>query len=265
MKSLKYIALIAAVCCSAVATAQQNHCIGYLSTLPIDPSNNELTQRNWQQAITKTQQIIARNNAAKVHLYNQFAIYPTIEITDQQRTEDGMQKTSIVYGEFSLTSVNTADLSTYATAIVKVNGTGKNTQEAINKMIQNVSVTDPAFTKFIKNSSQKIVDYYNNNIGIVIKKVETLMAQEKYDDALNLLISIPECVPAYEQSAEAIKSLMEVIASKSCRATLTLAERLYMLGDIEGAKAELLKVKPGTECDAHAKELAEKIGAKPLN
>lgn len=261
MKTIRtyIIAAIAVPLLSATVHAQQSNCIGFVAG--DSPAQSEVDSKTQAMLHRKVEQILARNNAATVRLYNKFSVYPELTIISEDRVEDGMQKLTYFTGELTLSAINTVDKSSYGTSVVTLTGTGKTKTEAMTQMVQNIKITDPVYTKFIKNAIQKIVDYYTNNMGVVLKKTETLIAQEKYDDAVDFLASIPECVPSYEQSADAIQALIEISASKTCRAAVMQAERYLALGQVEKAAEILLKVKPGTECDTTVQRLAKEVGA----
>lgn len=240
-------------------TAEPN-CVGYSAQI-FENTVSDLNEENQKLLLNKVDQIIARNAAGKTAFYNAFSIVAEFAITDNQVASTGLQNVYVAKGELTLFAINNIDKSRYGSTISNLTGTGSAKELAIKNMIQTIKATDPTYAKFIKNSTGKIIDYYNNNMGVVIKKAETLIAQEKYEDAVKVLQSIPECVPAYMQSAEAIKGLADIVITKSCESALEMAQRYYELKQYEEAKEALLKIKPGSKCSEQAMELAKLLGA----
>ncbi|MEG1955571.1 MAG: hypothetical protein RSC07_03415 [Mucinivorans sp.] len=243
-----------------LAAAAQNNCIAFSPV--IGEQMDELSKKSLETLRLKTEQIITRSNAAKTSLYSAFVIYPELNILENETVQAGVNNITVISAELTLFAANSIDQSRYGSTTITIEGSGTSKNQAISNMMQSIKPTNPIFVKFIKNATQEIADYYTDNMPVVIRKAETLVAGEKYDDALLFLSSIPVCVPAYEQSSEAIKSLYNMVSKKSCHTMLTQAEKAFELGDMDKAREMVMNIKPGSECDAAAKILAEKIGTK---
>lgn len=237
----------------------QPNCVGYNAAIYQNTVSN-LSADNQKLLLNKVDQIIARNSAGKTALYNAFSIVAEFGITAEEMAETGMQNLYLFKGELTLFAINDIDKSRYGSVIVNLTGSGKSKEAAQKSLLQSIKATDAVYAKFIKNSTEKIIEYFNNNLSVVITKAETLIAQEKYDDANKVLMSIPECVPAYLQSAEAIKGLSAIVFEKSCQSALEMAQRAYDLKQYKEARELLSKVKPASVCSEKAMELAKLIG-----
>ncbi len=259
---LKKIAITALLTICGVMTllAQTTgeHCVAF--TPVVDSSVGvDLSDQQEDVLRSKISQILTRNNAATTSLYNGFAITPQISIVTEESMTSGIRPVTAIAAELTLLATNIVDNSDYGSITVEVKATGNTREQAVSSIINSIRPADPRITKFINSAINKITDYYTMNMPTILRKTETLMAGEKYDDALVFLESIPTCVPAYEQSSEAIKALYAIIADKSCTIAITMANRYIAIEDYDRAKEVLLGVRAGSECDGEITELLAKI------
>ena len=151
----------------------------------------------------KLKQIMNRNSAATADACNVFAIEPSIELTDVVSTEGMVQNVSVAKGSLTLIAKNLVDGAMYYTMNIPVKGDAfGNSEKAMLKMISNIKMTDPAFTRFIRIARQKIEEYYEANCEVIIKKAKSLYAQKRYKEALNYLSAVSPSVPCYDQASE---------------------------------------------------------------
>ena len=156
----------------------------------------------------KLKQIMNRNTAAAADAYNVFAIDPSIELTDIISTEGMVQNVSVAKGNLTLIAKNKIDGAMYYTMTIPVKGDAfGNNEKALLKLISNIKVTDPAFTRFIRLSRQKIEEYYDANCSVILQKAKSLSDQGKYKEAMSYLSAISPSLPCYQQSSELEKEI----------------------------------------------------------
>ena len=156
----------------------------------------------------KLKQIMNRNSAAAADAYNVYAIDPSIELTDIVSTEGMVQNVSVAKGNLTLIAKNKIDGAMYYTMTIPVKGDAFGDKEkALLKMISNIKVTDPAFTRFIRISRQKIEEYYDANCSVILQKAKSLSDQGKYKEAMSYLSAISPSLPCYQQSSELEKEI----------------------------------------------------------
>ena len=144
----------------------------------------------------KLKQIMNRNSAAAADAYNVFAIDPSIELTDIVSTEGMVQNVSVAKGNLTLIAKNRIDGAMYYTMTIPVKGDAfGNNEKALLKLISNIKVTDPAFTRFIRISRQKIEEYYDANCSVILQKAKILSDQGKYKEAMSYLSAISPSLP----------------------------------------------------------------------
>ncbi len=187
------------------ASVEQNHCIGYKAQVASPYSGYESSA----PLQDKIRQILARNSASEHANSQSFAIVGNIEVTNTQATEGMLRNTTIVYADFILEAVNLVDNNIYAATSVKIQAQDVSKEKAEAKLVQSIITTDPVYAKFIKSTNDKIIKHYDKNLVVFMNKAKELLEQGEKEKAFKVLKSIPVCVPAYEKSSQAIKSLIE--------------------------------------------------------
>lgn len=82
-----------------------------------------------------------------------------------------------------------------------VKGLGTNEQRAYLAAFKNLRATSEELDSFVAKGKQKIVEYYNSQIDFLLSEATALANQEKYDESMALLASVPNvCKEAYTKA-----------------------------------------------------------------
>ena len=97
------------------------------------------------------------------------------------------------------------DLSTGAlfasVTLPSVKGVGNNEVKAYMAAVKALKLNDPAIGRFIEEGKAKIIEYYNSQIDFILTQADALAAQDDYDAAIALLMTVPDvCKGAYEKA-----------------------------------------------------------------
>lgn len=229
------------------------------------PDNDKLSNDIKEGLKQKVEQIIGRNNAGATSIYNAFIIQPELDVQDTKSTEGLVRNVTLVTGELTLTAKNLYDESIYGTLIVNLEGDAAGNQEtALKALMKNIKITNPAFTRFIRTTREKIMDHYMENCQTIMTKAQTMISTDKIEEAMGYLGSVPEVVPCYED----ISSLMTLAYSHAktlaCDQKVLMARSKYVMGDYESALELLAEVPSSSTCRESAKALTDSI-AKYIN
>jgi hypothetical protein len=257
-KSVTFVALL--VCILFQAGAQNA-----INFTAIYPDNDKLSNDVKEGLKQKVEQIIGRNNAGATSVYNAFIIQPGLDVQETKSTEGLVRNVTLVTGELTLTVKNLYDESVYGTLVVNLEGDATGSQEAALKaLLKNIKITNPAFTRFIRTTREKIMDHYMENCQTIMTKAQTMISTDKIEDAMGYLGSVPEVVPCYED----ISSLMTLAYSHAktlaCDQKVLMARSKYVMGDYEAALELLAEVPSSSTCREDAKALTDSI-AKYIN
>lgn len=252
MKKL-FLTIIAVALFGQAVAQSGDHCVAY--SVQMFANHDKFSDESMRTLELKSIQIISRSNAAKTTLYGSFIIVPIVDLIDTRSVMAGTQDITVVEAELTLVAKNLIDNSIYGSVTVKLEGSGKTEAKALNNLFQSINPTMPAYVKFIKNATQQIIDYYNDNMNRVLTYAETLINAKEYDLAARWLSSIPMCVPAFTTSQAAINSLITTIAKQDCTSAIEMANRYIAIGNYEEAKSILLSVPSGADCEAEIQKL----------
>lgn len=207
---------------------------------------------------TKIEQICSKSGIASGYTPDGFAIYPVFEIYDAETVEGGMQNV------YSIKAQMTLFIKQYNGVLVgsvskTYSGFGKSKNQAIVNAIQNINPQEPAFKRFMDNAKEKIVDYYVTHCGQMIDKAEMLSSQEKYDEAIALLMSIPENVTCYSNVMAKVSSLYEKMQDKICQQQISEAKVAFAKTDYDEAYAKIGSISATSKCYNEAMKMLPEI------
>jgi hypothetical protein len=257
-KSITFAALLVGILFQAGAQNAVNFTAAY-------PDNDKLSNDVKEGLKQKVEQIIGRNNAGATSVYNAFIIQPELDVQETKSTEGLVRNVTLVTGELTLTAKNLYDESVYGTLVVNLEGDATGDREAALKaLLKNIKITNPAFTRFIRTTREKITEHYMENCQTIMTKAQTMISTDRIEEAMGYLGSVPEVVPCYED----ISSLMTLAYSHAktlaCDQKVLMARSKYVLGDYEAALALLAEVPSSSTCRESAKALTDSI-AKYIN
>lgn len=193
-RRLTTLLLAAFAAVSVQATEKENISFRALGLQGETPLNAD----NQKRLTLKIEQAVAYNNAGANTAQSQlFVIWPEFVTTTSDVVNTGMRNVYVVRGELSLFSRNLMDDNTFATVVLPLEGSGKSEQNCYRVMINSIRGSNPQIARFIAESQQRVIEYYERIMPQVLAKAERQMTALEYDDALVTLSIIPECVDGY--------------------------------------------------------------------
>lgn len=240
-----------------VLTAFAQEAVNFTAVVP---NQDRFTEYGKDMIRKKVEQIIARNNAGATSMYNAFVIEPDLNILDIKSTEGLTQNVTLMKAEFTLTARNLYDDSVYGNVVVQVTGDATGDAEgAIKNLLSNIKSTNPAFTRFIRTTRDKIVEHYRTNCSTIMKKAQTMISMGQIEDAIGYLSCVPEVVPCYRDAASLLTKAAQKAQSLECDQLLLLARSQYILKDYETALHLLAGISSDSPCSKDARALTDSI------
>jgi len=87
----------------------------------------------------------------------------------------------------------------FSSITTTVKGVGDNETKAYIAALKTLKTSDPSYQTFIETGKTKIVEYYNSKCDFIIKESQALASQNKCDEAIYKLTSVPEvCKSCYD-------------------------------------------------------------------
>ena len=195
------------------------------------------------------------------------ALVPSISILNEQ-TGAGVQNTVSMTLNYTFSLVGIASGVVFDSYIVEgVQTRGQNKINAVARSFAGVNLNTPAFQAFLSNGQSKIVAYYQRQLQKTLAKAQTNINAKQYDDALAILMEIPEETPGYTTKVlPMVERTYKMYANNLAASLLQQAQAAWAAApDEEGAErvAEILSEMPGgTTSSAAARQLVKEIEAR---
>lgn len=195
------------------------------------------------------------------------ALVPSISILNEQ-TGAGVQNTVSMNLNYTFSLVGIVSGVVFDSYIVEgVQTRGQNKINAVARSFAGVNLNTPAFQAFLSNGQSKIVAYYQRQLQKTLAKAQTNINSKQYDDALAILMEIPEETPGYTTKVlPMVERTYKMYANNLAASLLQQAQAAWAAApDEEGAErvAEILSEMPvGTTSSAAARQLVKQIEAR---
>ena len=246
-----------------VSFAQSTNDVGKIALSVVMPDNVDgLNVSQLSKLETKISQIVTNSGLAASGFNNNFVIYPKFAIYESTVVEGGMQNINVVSAEVSLFIKQVENNLVFSTISKPIKGSGSNKEVAITNAISKIAINDPDFKLFIETGKSKIISYYENKCTDIIKKSDSFVRMQQYDEALGLLLLVPEEVAGcynliQDKAIEAFKAYQ----TQKCSEHLQKAKTTLASGDYAGALDILAEIDPSTTCFEEAQMVAKSAKA----
>lgn len=188
----KMISLIIVYCFTLISFAQQTNRVSIHTTM-LDDAIPQEAAKNLE---TKLQRMLTSCNimdngadrfilTARVNI-----ISKDVTPTTPARISEKMEITFLV-GDIM-------DNKLYESYTVESSGIGTTEAKAFISAFQRINVNNPEIKAMLERAQTKIIDFYTSHCDDILTKANTLSNQQKYDEAMFYLMSIPDvCSDCY--------------------------------------------------------------------
>ena len=98
----------------------------------------------------------------------------------------------------------------FASSTLSLKGVGTNENKSFIEAIKTINPKNKDVVSFIDEGKRKIIDYYSSQCDFIIKGAQTLVRQEKYDEAIFQLTLVPEvCQECYFKCLDTLGSIYQ--------------------------------------------------------
>jgi len=162
------------------------------------------------------------------------------------------------------------DQKVFASATISCKGVGTNDNKAYIDAIKNVSPNASMLKDFLEKGKQKIIEYYAAQCDNIIKKAKSLAGQKGYEEAIYLLTSIPEAVPAcYDKALAQTQIIYQQYIDYLCDVNLAHAKSAWAAEQnstgAHKAGKYMSYIYPDAYCYGEAQNLYQEIKGKVLD
>ncbi|MBV6484861.1 MAG: hypothetical protein KFKLKKLM_01379 [Flavobacteriales bacterium] len=219
-----------------------------------------------QSLANKLTQIINKNGVAASSFNSRFILTANIIVAtkDLTATAPPMQAYTL---DVNLYIGDGLDGTLFASTSIQVKGVGQNETKAYMQALNNIKPENPELAAFVQKGKEKIVEYYNSKCDFLIKEANTLASQNKYEEAIFLLTSVPDaCAQCYDKAIAAIGPMYQKMIDRDCKLKLAEASNIWSANQsmdaADQAGAILSSIEPQSSCYGEVKALNAKIAAR---
>lgn len=246
MKRFIYILFMLAI--SLTSTAENVYISIAIPSQNILDSNSKTILKNKIISMVTAEGISATE-------YSAIAMIPEISILSNERIEGGMRNIIALELSVQITIRNIITNNIFNSIQLSVKGNGYSIDEAQRAAITSINASSPKYAAFIKETKDRIIDYYKNNTSLLISKAKTFAAQQQYDEAIALLATYPEFLSDYTRVSATIKDIFKQGQTHYCSQLMQSARASYANRDFEGAAEIVSYIDASSSCAREAKEL----------
>jgi hypothetical protein len=234
-------------------------------TAYIPEQNEDLTPAIKSSLINKLNQIITQNGLGSAS-NSRFIITSNVAIV----TKDITATAPIMHAytlEITLYIGDGVDGTLFTSQSFTLKGVGTNETKAYISALNGLKTKDPAYQLFIEKAKNKIMEYYNSRCDFILKDVQMLSSQNKFEEAIVKLTAVPEvCKTCYDKAMDAIGPIYKKQIDRECKLRLMEATTIWNsaqdLYSAENAGSILVQIEPGAACYKEALLLSTKISKR---
>ena len=240
---------------------------GRLSLTPIIASNANIPSYSTALVKSKLIQIVTQNGLSCESLDNRFVITANMvevskEITATMPTMVAVAVAPTLY----IGDLETGKLFA-SCSLPMIKGVGTDETKAYISAINSMRLSDSSIAKFVNTGKNKIIEYYNSQIDFILSQAETLSNQERYDEAIVLLLSVPNvCKDAYLRAMDMASVVFQKEIDKDGATLLNTARQVWNANQsYEGAETAgeyLSQINPNSSYYVDAAKLSEEIAKR---
>ena len=255
--------VITASLLTLIAKAQTSDEIGKISLAVVMPTYMEnLDDSQLAKLDNKISQIVTTAGLSDSGYGNNFVIYPKFTLLETSVVEGGMQNITVVSAELNLFVKQVDNNILFATMVKNIRGSGSSKSLAINNAISKINASDVDYKSFIEKSTTKIIQYYESKCADILKKSDGLVKTQQYEQALGLLMSVPDVVSCYSQVQVKAIDAYKGFQKQHCVKQMQLARNAIATNDYAGTLTLLSKIDPDSPCFEDVQSLVKTIETK---
>jgi hypothetical protein len=262
MKKTYFVLIVLAF--SLTSFGQTTNDVGKIALSVVMPENVDgLDISQLSKLETKISQIVTVSGLASSGYNNNFVIYPKFAIYESNIVEGGMQNITVVTAELSLFIKQVDNNLLFSTISKSLKGSGSSKELAITNAISKITTNDPDFKTFIETGKLKIITYYETKCVDIIKKSDSYVKMQQYEQALGLLMSVPEEVSScYNQIQDKAIDAYKAYQTQKCSELIQKAKTSLASNDYVGALNILSEIDPSATCFNEAQTIAKSAETK---
>lgn len=155
----------------------------------------------------------------------------------------------------------------FSNTTLSLKGVGTNESKAFIDALKTINPKNKEVLAFLEEGITKIINYYSTNCDFIIKDAQTLVKQEKYDEAIFQLSLMPDvCQDCYFKCLDTLASIYQQKIDADCKVKFNEAKVTWVAAQnptgAEKAGDILSTINPMATCQSEISEFVKMIDAK---
>lgn len=260
---MKNIILTLLCCIISLHAFSQDDMYGRVAVYAQLPDNINIPNEAKVQLESKLEQIILQYGLANNGLGGRFVLTAKINVISRDVTPTTPVKISQKL-EVVFMVGDVVENKIFESATLIVSGIGLSETKSLVHAFNQIKIGNPNLKRLMESARLKIVDYYCNNCDYMITRANTLVQQQNYDQAMALLLSVPDV--CYDCFCKCQNKVVEIYGTKidhEGRVFLQKARNAWLVrknyDNAEKALLYLSNVNPYASCAKEANSLVYEI------
>lgn len=236
-------------------------------TAYIDPQVEKITEGSTSILSNKLNQIINANGLGSAGM-SRFIITANVNVLSKDVVATAPP--SIAYTlDVTLYIGDGMEGNKFASHSLTLKGVGMNENKAMIEAFKSIKPADKNIQAFITNGKNQVVNFYNTRCDQIMKEAKLLEAQNKFEEAIWKLTSVPDAsLDCYNKAIEAIVPIYRKFIDRECKIRLQEATAIWNANqNVEAANAagEILQgIDPTAACYKEVQAFSDKIAKRVL-
>jgi hypothetical protein len=223
----------------------------------------KLSEVNSNNLKNKVSQIVSKYGISGNSEGGRFIVVPVINLVSKETAPTAPPMTSVSL-EVTLYIGDGMEGIKFSSTTFSVKGLGASEGKAYNDAFNKLNANAPGVAEFINNGKNKIIEYYNSKCDFILSDAKSLSDQNKLDEAIYKLNSVPEvCKECYATASRLAVEYYLKAQERDCKIKLQQAENIWSANPTEQGAQEaaslLNQIDPETSCYSKAKILINSI------
>ena len=216
----------------------------------------------------KLTQLLTKNGIAAMDYKGQFLLTVTTTPLDKDVIAGPPAKIAEKM-EMNLYIVDAYAKKIFSTTSFTVRGLGETENKCYMNALSHMPLQSPAIAQFIQEGKEKIIGYYDHEGEQIIKQAQFLSAQKQYEEALSVVMLIPQQSKHYDAALSTGLQIYQQYLNNECNINLAAARQAWAAQQnaIGAQKAGefLANILPDAGCYDEAMDLYKEIKGKVLD
>jgi len=215
--------------------------------------------------INKLGQIITKNGISDNVANSRFIITPNVSVLSKNILATAPTKVALNL-EVTLYVGDGIAGNLFASESFNLKGVGTNENKAYIAALRTLKPSHKSVQELLKRSKEKILNYYNANCDLLVKKAEGFIARNQMSQALATYAKVPEGSSCFDKVKIQMASIYLKAINEDCKRLLNQAQGIWSANQDIAAANEvgklLAQVEPNANCFADVKNLYNQVATR---